>query len=114
MIYLNIKMVKPFSMINIVLLIISFTKKINSCYQRYMYKIAIASFLQETNTFSPYKTSESDFTFAEGKDFYSNALKEKTEVKGFINILKKEKTKIIPIMGGWAVSSGKIKKKILH
>ena len=76
-----------------------------------MYKIAIASFLQETNTFSPYKTTESDFTFAEGKIFYSNALKEKTEVKGFINILKKEKTKIIPIMGGWAVSSGKIKKK---
>ena len=43
--------------------------------------------------------------------FYLNALKEKTEVKGFINTIKKEKIKIIPIMGGWAVSSGRIKKK---
>ena len=53
----------------------------------------------------------SDFNFSEGNDFYLNALKEKTEVKGFISILKKEKVKIIPLMGGWAVSSGKIKKK---
>jgi|TARA_B110000116_G_scaffold178910_1_gene154884 microcystin degradation protein MlrC len=76
-----------------------------------MYKIVIASFLQETNTFSPNKTTLSDFNFSEGNDFYLNALKEKTEVKGFISILKKEKVKIIPLMGGWAVSSGKIKKK---
>tara|TARA_B110000438_G_C15813906_1_gene651006 strand:- start:2050 stop:3513 length:1464 start_codon:yes stop_codon:yes gene_type:complete len=76
-----------------------------------MYKIIIASFLQETNTFSPNKTTLSDFNFSEGNDFYLNALKEKTEVKGFISILKKEKVKIIPLMGGWAVSSGKIKKK---
>jgi len=76
-----------------------------------MHKIVIASFLQETNTFSPNKTTLSDFNFSEGNDFYLNALKEKTEVKGFINILKKEKMKIIPLMGGWAVSSGKIKKK---
>ena len=39
-----------------------------------MYKVAIASFLQETNTFSPYKTTESDFTFAEGNIFYSNLI----------------------------------------
>ena len=76
-----------------------------------MYRIAIASFLQETNTFSPSKTTLSNFNFSEGNNFYLNALKEKTEVKGFINIIKKEKMKIIPIMGGWAVSSGRIKKK---
>jgi len=76
-----------------------------------MHKIAIASFLQETNTFSPKKTSLADFSFSEGEDFYLNALKEKTEVKGFINIIKKKKDKIIPIMGGWAVSSGRIKKE---
>jgi microcystin degradation protein MlrC len=76
-----------------------------------MYRIAIASFLQETNTFSPYNTTLSDFSFSEGNNFYLNALKEKTEVKGFINTIKKEKIKIIPIMGGWAVSSGRIKKK---
>ena len=76
-----------------------------------MYKIAIASFLQETNTFSPHKTTLQDFNFSEGNDFYTNSLKENTEVKGFINTLKKEKVKIIPLMGGWAVSSGKIKTK---
>ena len=76
-----------------------------------MYKIAIASLLQETNTFSPYKTILSNFNFSEGNDFYLNALKENTEVKGFINILKKQKIKIITLVGGWAVSSGKIKKK---
>lgn len=76
-----------------------------------MYRIAIASFLQETNTFSPYKTKLSHFNFSEGNDYFYNALKEKTEVKGFINILKKEKIEIVPLMGGWAVSSGKIKRK---
>ena len=75
-----------------------------------MYKIAIASFLQETNTFSPNKTTLDNFNFSHGNNFYLNALKEKTEVKGFISILKKEKINIIPLMGGWAVSSGKIKK----
>ena len=78
-----------------------------------MFRIAIASFLQETNTFSPYKTALSDFSFSEGNNFYFDALKEKTEVKGFINTIKKEKIKIIPLMGGWAVSSGRIKKKYI-
>ena len=56
-----------------------------------MYNVAIASFLQETNTFSPNKTILSDFSFSEGNIFYQNAIEEKTEVKGFIDILKKKK-----------------------
>ena len=76
-----------------------------------MYKVAIGSFLQETNTFSPHKTKLSDFKILYGKNFYNQSLEENTEVKGFINILKKEKIKIIPLMGGWAVSSGRIIKK---
>ena len=78
-----------------------------------MYRVAIGSFLQETNTFSPHKTKFSDFNFFYGKEFLKHANTEKTEVKGFIKILQKEKIEIVPTIGGWAVSSGKIKKKDL-
>ena len=54
-----------------------------------------------------------DFNFFYGKEFLKNANTEKTEVKGFIKILQKEKIEIVPTIGGWAVSSGKIKKKDL-
>ena len=76
-----------------------------------MKKIAIGSLLQETNTFSANKTRMDDFNFFYGNDFLKKSCEEKTEVKGFINILKKENLKIVPLMGGWAVSSGRIIKK---
>ena len=77
-----------------------------------MFRVAIASFLQETNTFSPHRTKISNFNFLQTKNFLVDSQKEETEVKGFIDILNKEKSiKIIPLMGGWAVSSGKILKK---
>ena len=73
-----------------------------------MKRIAVASLLQETNTFSPKKTLRKDFKFEKGENLIKASMQEKTEMQGFIKVLKSRKKNIIPILGGWAVSSGRI------
>lgn len=76
-----------------------------------MKKIAIGSILQETNTFSPKSTLLADFNLKTEDDIFKSAFYEKTELQGFINILRKKNINIIPLLSSWAVSSGRMIEK---
>lgn len=71
-------------------------------------RIAIGSLLQETNTFSPKLTRREDFQIHAGAALIESARFEQTEVHGFIDVLSRNNVEIVPLLGGWAVSSGRI------
>ncbi len=72
-------------------------------------KVAIASLLQETNTFSPQPTTRDHFLLTPGHKLISDHQKENSELHGFIDALEEAGAQIAPILGGWAVSYGRIK-----
>jgi microcystin degradation protein MlrC len=74
-------------------------------------RIAIGSLLQETNTFSPQLTKRADFQIHHGPDLIRAAEVEETEVHGFIDVLRRNRAEIVPLVGGWAVSSGRMVRK---
>lgn len=71
-------------------------------------RVAIGSLLQETNTFSPQATRREHFQITRGEALLEAARHEKTEVHGFLDVLKKEGIDAVPLIGGWAVSYGRI------
>jgi microcystin degradation protein MlrC len=71
-------------------------------------RVAIGSILQETNTFSPQVTRRDDFQIALGADLITTAKQEKTEVYGFLDALDEAGFEAVPLLGGWAVSYGRI------
>lgn len=71
-------------------------------------RIAIGSLLQETNTFSPKRTRRADFQIHHGQALLEASRTEQTEVHGFIDVLSRNNVEMIPLLGGWAVSSGRI------
>lgn len=75
-------------------------------------RIAIGSLLQETNTFSAKLTRREDFQIHAGNALLESARVEQTEVYGFVDVLsRKQGVQIIPLIGGWAVSSGRMLQK---
>src|ERR1051325_10350308 len=77
-------------------------------------RIAIASLLQETNTFSPQATRREHFLITPPSELIEVHRKENSEMHGFIDALKKADAHIIPIFGGWAVSYGRINAADFH
>ena len=71
-------------------------------------RVAVGSLLQETNTFSPQLTLREHFQLATGTELLAAARREKTEVLGFIDALAAAQIEIVPLLGGWAVSSGRM------
>jgi len=71
-------------------------------------RIAIASILQESNTFSPVVTRYEDFSPVLG----TNALKRHdgklTEMGGFLDILHKSKVEIVPLCAAWAITANRL------
>jgi len=71
-------------------------------------KVAIASLLQETNTFSPRPTRREDFLLASGSELIASHRTENSELHGFVDALEEAKCEIVPVLSGWTVTSGRI------
>lgn len=77
-------------------------------------RIAIASLLQETNTFSPQATRRDQFIITPTRDLLVRQRNENAELQGFADALEKAGAEIVPVFSGWAVSYGRITTTDFH
>ena len=70
--------------------------------------IAIASILQEANTFSPVMTRYEDFTPVFGQAALDRHRGKMTEMGGFIEILTKARKQIAPVCTAWAITANRL------
>ena len=70
--------------------------------------IAIASILQEANTFSPVMTRYEDFTPVFGQEALERHRGKMTEMGGFIEILTKARKQIAPVCAAWAITANRL------
>src|SRR5262245_25432960 len=72
-------------------------------------KIAIASILQESNTFSPVKTRYEDFSPVFGAAALDRHRGKLTEMGGFLDVLeKKKKVNAAPVCAAWAITANRL------
>jgi microcystin degradation protein MlrC len=71
-------------------------------------KVAIASMLQESNTFSPVMTRYEDFTPVFGKAALDRHSGKLTEMGGFIEVLTKARQQIAPVCAAWAITANRL------
>src|SRR5688572_8943735 len=71
-------------------------------------RIAVGSLLQGTNTFAPTPTRLEHFQIAEDDELLEHAARERTEVAGFLDAVREGGAGFVPLLGGWAVSYGRI------
>ncbi len=70
--------------------------------------IAIASILQEANTFSPVMTRYEDFSPVFGPAALERHRGKMTEMGGFIDILTKSRKPIAPVCAAWAITANRL------
>jgi len=70
--------------------------------------IAIASILQESNTFSPVMTSYEDFSPVFGQQAFARHDGKLTEMGGFIDVLKTAGVAIAPVCAAWAITANRL------
>jgi microcystin degradation protein MlrC len=70
--------------------------------------VAIASILQEANTFSPVMTRYDDFTPVFGQAALERHRGKMTEMGGFIEILTKARIQIAPVCAAWAITANRL------
>lgn len=70
--------------------------------------IAIASILQEANTFSPVMTRYEDFTPVFGPAALERHRGKMTEMGGFIEVLTKGRRPIAPVCAAWAITANRL------
>ncbi|MBL8223012.1 MAG: M81 family metallopeptidase, partial [Bryobacterales bacterium] len=71
-------------------------------------RIAIASMLQESNTFSPVYTHYDDFTPVYGKAVLERHRGKLTEMGGFLDVLDRQKVEVAPICAAWAITANRL------
>lgn len=71
-------------------------------------RIAIASMLQESNTFSPVYTHYEDFTPVFGKAVLERHRGKLTEMGGFLDVLDREKVDVAPVCAAWAITANRL------
>lgn len=71
-------------------------------------RIAIASILQESNTFSPVFTKYEDFTPVYGEAVLGRHSGKLTEMGGFISVLSKARVTIMPVCAAWAITANRL------
>jgi microcystin degradation protein MlrC len=71
-------------------------------------RIAIASILQESNTFSPVMTRYEDFSPVFGREALARHEGKLTEMGGFIDILTKAEVTIVPVCAAWAITANRL------
>ena len=70
--------------------------------------VAIASILQESNTFSPVMTRYEDFSPVFGQQALARHDGKLTEMGGFIHVLKKARVPIAPVCAAWAITANRL------
>jgi len=70
--------------------------------------VAIASILQESNTFSPIMTLYEDFSPVFGHEAFVRHNGKLTEMGGFIDVLTKAGVEIKPLCAAWAITANRI------
>ncbi len=71
-------------------------------------RIAIASMLQESNTFSPVQTHYNDFSPVFGAAAYERHAGKLTEMGGFIDVLRTTHAEIVPVCAAWAITANRL------
>lgn len=71
-------------------------------------RIAIASILQESNTFSPVFTTYEDFTPVYGEAVLERHTGKLTEMGGFLSVLSKARVKVAPVCAAWAITANRM------
>lgn len=71
-------------------------------------KVAIASLLQESNTFSPVRTQYADFSPVFGAAAYERHAGKLTEMGGFIEVLEAARVEIAPVGAAWAITANRL------
>ncbi|MBV6432979.1 MAG: hypothetical protein IANPNBLG_03135 [Bryobacteraceae bacterium] len=71
-------------------------------------RIAIASILQESNTFSPVYTRYEDFHPVFGKAALERHQGKFTEMGGFLDVLAKTKHEAVPVCAAWAITANRM------
>jgi microcystin degradation protein MlrC len=74
---------------------------------RFSMAVAIASMMQESNTFSPVNTRYEDFAPVFGAELLARHEGKMTELGGFIDVLKEAKQTIAPIAAAWAITANR-------
>ena len=74
-------------------------------------KVAVASIMQESNTFSPVPTSYSDFAPVFGHQAIDKHRGKLTEMGGFMDALEERKVRAEPICAAWAITAGRMLSK---
>lgn len=77
-------------------------------------RIAIASLIQESNTFSPVPTRYADMSPVFGDNVIQRHKGKMTEVGGFLDVLLAADVEKVPISAAWAVTSGRVLRKDLE
>ncbi len=73
-------------------------------------KIAIASILQESNTFSPVHTRYEDFSPVFGPEVLLRHEGKLTEMGGFIDVLRRARATILPVCAAWAITANRLER----
>jgi microcystin degradation protein MlrC len=76
--------------------------------------IAVASLVQESNTFSPVRTRYEDFSPVFGRAALERHAGRLTEMGGFIEVLRSARRRIEPVCAGWAITAGRVVKADFH
>jgi microcystin degradation protein MlrC len=71
-------------------------------------KIAAASIMQESNTFSPVATRYADFSPVFGEPVIARHRGKLTEVGGFLDVLGKAKATPVAVCAAWAITAGRM------
>jgi len=71
-------------------------------------RIAIASILQESNTFSPVYTRYEDFTPVFGKAVLERHRGKLTEMGGFLHVLDRARVEVAPVCAAWAITANRL------
>jgi microcystin degradation protein MlrC len=71
-------------------------------------RIAVLGVHQECNTFSPIPTTLEDFHLLVGPELVDHWRGTRTEIGGFIDVLKRPDVETVPILAGWAITKGRI------
>jgi microcystin degradation protein MlrC len=70
--------------------------------------VAIASILQESNTFSPVMTRYEDFSPVFGADALARHRGKLTEMGGFIDALGEARKRVAPVCAAWAITANRL------
>ncbi|HLJ15798.1 MAG TPA: M81 family metallopeptidase [Bryobacteraceae bacterium] len=70
--------------------------------------IAIASILQESNTFSPVMTRYEDFSPVFGPAVLERHRGKMTEMGGFLSVLAKSRKEVAPVCAAWAITANRL------